>query len=58
MAGLRGSDVIVEANDRAVTSPRLLQRLISDSDDHSLKLKVVWKGKARTVWLRWEENYR
>ena len=53
LAGLRGGDVIVEANDREVTSARLLQRLISDSDAKSVKLKVVRKGKARTVWLRW-----
>ena len=53
LAGLRGGDVIVEANDRDVTSARLLQRLISDSDAKSVKLKVVRKGKARTVWLKW-----
>jgi S1-C subfamily serine protease len=52
-AGLRGGDVIVEASDRAVTSAHLLQRLISDADERSLKLKVVRKGKARTVWLKW-----
>ena len=53
LAGLRGGDVIVEANDREVTSARLLQRLISDSVAQSVKLKVVRKGKARTVWLKW-----
>ncbi|MBI2408688.1 MAG: PDZ domain-containing protein [Gemmatimonadetes bacterium] len=52
-AGLRGGDVIVEAGDRAVTSPRVLVRMISDADDSTLKLKVVRKGKTRTVWLRW-----
>ncbi len=52
-AGLKGGDVIVEAGDRQVTSARLLQRMISDTEEHSLKLKVVRKGKARTVWLRW-----
>jgi len=52
-AGLRGGDVIVEASDRVVTSAHLLQRLISDSDDRALKLKVVRKGKARTMWLKW-----
>lgn len=53
LAGLKGGDVIVEAGDRQVTSVRLLQRLVSDAAERSLKLKVVRKGKARTVWLRW-----
>jgi len=53
LAGLKGGDVIVEAGDRQVTSARLLQRFIGDTDSHSLKLKVVRKGKARTVWLKW-----
>ena len=53
LAGLRGGDVIVEANDRDVTSARVLQRLISDSDAKRVRLKVVRKGKARTVWLKW-----
>jgi membrane-associated protease RseP (regulator of RpoE activity) len=53
LAGLKGGDVIVEAGGRQVTSARLLQRLISDTDARSLKLKVVRKGKARTAWLRW-----
>ena len=52
-AGLRGGDVIVEAGDRSVTSVRLLQRQVNDADARSLKLKVVRKGKARTVWIRW-----
>ena len=53
LAGLRGGDVIVEAGGRQVTSAKLLQRLISDTDARSLKLKVVRKGKARTAWLKW-----
>ncbi len=53
VAGLKGGDVIVEAGDRQVTSARLLQRMISDTDEHTLKLKVVRKGKSRTVWLKW-----
>jgi C-terminal processing protease CtpA/Prc len=53
LAGLKGGDVIVEANDRAVSSARVLQRMIGDADERSLKLKVVRKGKARTVWLKW-----
>ena len=52
-AGLKGGDVIVEAADQPVTSARLLQRMISRSDDQSLKLKVIRKGRARTVWLKW-----
>lgn len=52
-AGLRGGDVIVEADERPVTSARFLQRLISDTDERALKLKVVRKGKARTVNLKW-----
>jgi C-terminal processing protease CtpA/Prc len=52
-AGLRGGDVIVEAGDREIASPRVLLRMISDADERTLKLKVVRKGKARTVWLRW-----
>lgn len=53
IAGLKGGDVIVEAADRPVTSALLLQRMIGDSDQSALKLKVVRKGKARTVWLKW-----
>jgi S1-C subfamily serine protease len=53
IAGLKGGDVIVEAADRPVTSARLLQRMIGDSEPRTLKLKVVRKGKARTVWLKW-----
>lgn len=52
-AGLRGGDVIVEAGDRPVMSARMLQRMIGDSDEQALKLKVVRKGKTRTAWLRW-----
>ncbi len=53
IAGLKGGDVIVEAADRPVTSARLLQRMIGDSEQSTLKLKVMRKGKARTVWLKW-----
>ena len=53
VAGLKGGDVIVEAGDRQVTSARLLQRMVSDADTRSLKLKVVRMGKARIVWLKW-----
>lgn len=53
IAGLKGGDVIVEAADRVVTSARLLQRMIGDSEQNTLKLKVVRKGKARVVWLKW-----
>jgi membrane-associated protease RseP (regulator of RpoE activity) len=53
IAGLKGGDVIVEAADRPVTSARLLQRMIGDSEQSTLKLKVVRKGKARVVWLKW-----
>ncbi len=52
-AGLKGGDVIVEAGDRPVASARFLQRMISGTDERQLKLKVVRKGKARTVWLKW-----
>jgi S1-C subfamily serine protease len=52
-AGLKGGDVIVEAGDQPVMNARVLQRIISDADERSLKLKVVRKGKSRTVWLRW-----
>ena len=53
LAGLKGGDVIVEAADRPVTSALLLQRMIGGSDQSALKLKVVRKGKARVVWLKW-----
>lgn len=53
IAGLKGGDVIVEAADHPVTSALLLQRMIGDSDQSALKLKVVRKGKARVVWLKW-----
>lgn len=53
VAGLKGGDVIVEAGDRAVTSVRVLQRMVGESESRNLKLKVVRKGKARVVWLKW-----
>ncbi len=53
LAGLKGGDVIVEAADRHVASAWVLQRMIGDSEQNTLKLKVVRKGKARTVWLKW-----
>jgi membrane-associated protease RseP (regulator of RpoE activity) len=53
IAGLKGGDVIVEAADRPVTSALLLQRMIGGSEQSTLKLKVVRKGKARVVWLKW-----
>lgn len=53
LAGLKGGDVIVEAADRPVASAWVLQRMIGDSERNTLKLKVVRKGKARTVWLKW-----
>lgn len=52
-AGLKGGDVIVEAGDRPVMSAGVLARRIGESDERTLKLKVVRKGKARTVWLKW-----
>jgi C-terminal processing protease CtpA/Prc len=54
LAGLKGGDVIVEANESPVTSARVLQRLIGDTDERALKLKVVRRGKTRTVWLKWQ----
>jgi membrane-associated protease RseP (regulator of RpoE activity) len=52
--GLRGGDVIVSADRRAVNSPIALQRALeAGAGDRSVRLEVVRKGAKRTVDLRW-----
>src|SRR3990172_3499151 len=57
-AGLRGNDVIVSADDELVTSPRALQRIISNAKGNSVKLQVVRAGKTQTLVLRWKPSER
>jgi S1-C subfamily serine protease len=55
-AGLRGSDVIISADDQAVGSPRALSRIISNAKANAVKLQVIRAGKPLALTLRWHER--
>lgn len=55
-AGLRGSDVIISADDQTVGSPRALSRIISNAKASAVKLQVIRGGKPQTLTLRWHER--
>jgi S1-C subfamily serine protease len=55
-AGLRGSDVIVSADDQTVGSPRALSRIISNAKANAVKLQIIRAGKPLTLTLRWHER--
>jgi S1-C subfamily serine protease len=53
-SGLRAGDVIVVANGRAVNTPMVLrQALERASSDRAVTLRVMRRGRAREVTLRW-----
>lgn len=53
IAGLRGGDVILTADSIRLDDPIALVRAIRESDDHSIKLGIVRKRKAQTIFLKW-----
>lgn len=55
-AGLRGSDVIVSADEQTVGSPRALSRIISNAKASAVKLQVIRAGKPQTLTLRWHDR--
>ena len=55
-AGLRGSDVIISADDQTVGSPRALSRIISNATANAVKLQIIRAGKPQTLTLRWHER--
>lgn len=52
-AGLRAGDVIRRADDRPVSTPSALQRVMQESDERRVELDVVRKRTQRTVVVRW-----
>jgi S1-C subfamily serine protease len=55
-AGLRGSDVIISADDQTVGSPRALSRIISNAKASAVKLQIIRAGKPQTLTLRWHDR--
>jgi C-terminal processing protease CtpA/Prc len=53
-AGLRGGDVILRADGRAVTTPGTLSRALERSANRTVKLDVVRKRQKRVMVLKWE----
>ena len=52
-AGLRGGDVIVQADGRALTTPRELADRLQRADERRLKLVIVRKKQEQDVVLSW-----
>ena len=52
VAGLRGGDVIVRANDGPVVRPDQLTRAMRERDDRSVTLAVVRKGKRQVITIK------
>lgn len=52
-AGLRGGDVIVRADGRAVSTPRGLARAMERARDRTVKLDVVRKKARKSIALAW-----
>jgi S1-C subfamily serine protease len=55
-AGLRGGDVIVSADKRAVTTPAALLRAVQRAERQSVTLEVVRKKSVRKVKLEWKNE--
>jgi len=55
-AGLRGSDVIVSADEQSVGSARALSRIISNATMNAVKLQIIRAGKPQTLTLRWHDR--
>jgi S1-C subfamily serine protease len=52
-SGLRGGDVIVSAEGRPVTAPRMLRELMDQSETKEVRLHVMRMKKGQTVVLKW-----
>ena len=52
-AGLRGGDVIVKADGRAISTPRELAVRLQRADERRVKLVIVRKKKEQDVLLSW-----
>jgi serine protease Do len=52
-AGLRGGDVVVAADSIKVESPNDLVQAIRGCDDRSIRLQIIRKRKAQTLFLKW-----
>ena len=52
VAGLKGGDVIVRANDGPVVRPDQLTRAMRERDDRSVTLTVVRKGKRQVITIK------
>lgn len=54
-AGLRGGDVILRADRRAITTPLAFSHAIDRADGRKLSLDIVRMKRHRTVVLRWDD---
>lgn len=57
-AGLRGGDVIVKVDGRAITTPRELQERLRRAEDREVRLAVVRKKKEQVLTLSWKAGAR
>jgi S1-C subfamily serine protease len=53
LAGLRGGDVLLHADDLKLETPLDLVEAITEADDRTLRLRIIRKGKSQTLTLRW-----
>jgi membrane-associated protease RseP (regulator of RpoE activity) len=52
-AGLRGGDVVVEADSIRIANPNDLVRAIRSASDQSVRLQIIRKRKTQALTLRW-----
>ena len=58
-AGLRRNDILLTANDSALGSVRVLQRLMNRSTvrgQREVRLKILRKKEQQTVTLKWRDE--
>lgn len=53
IAGLKGGDVLLYADDLKLDTPLDLVEAIAEAEDRTLRLRIVRKGKPQTLTLRW-----
>ncbi len=53
IAGLRGGDVLLHADDLKLETPLDLVEAITEAEDRALRLRILRKGKQQTLTLRW-----
>jgi hypothetical protein len=53
LAGLRGGDVLLQADDLRLETPLDLVEAITEAEDRTLRLRIIRKGKPQTLTLRW-----